>query len=136
MTRKTVNTGGRSGVAGEIYPEQTREIGRVFGLKTEATILRFTEAQDDGGAPDNSWVPDDEPVLANLQPLTTRATGRQVASQVDESASHIVSFRAEANVDVKDRFLMNGETWLITSNLERDEDVRLIDRFGARQNIS
>lgn len=133
MTRPTVFNANRPGVAGEVFPEQVQEIARRFGLTGEATILRFSSGQDAGGAPDDDWTADAFTVHAQLQPLRNRSTGQPVASQINESSTHIVSFHPAAGVNSSDRFLMDGTTWIITGTMHRDSGADLVHRFECRE---
>lgn len=133
MTRPTVTNANRPGVAGQIFPEQVKEIARRFGLTGEAIVLRYQSAQDSGGAPDDNWVPDASPVSAQLQPLRNRSTGQPVASQINESSTHIISFDPASGVTSDDRFIMDGVTWIITGTMHRDSGADLVHRFECRE---
>lgn len=133
MTRRLVTSGNRPGVAGTIFPDQVKQVGRRFGLTGEATILRYHPGQDSGGAPSDSWTPDSSSVPAQLQPLRSRSVGQPVASQINESSTHIISFDPASGVTSDDRFIMDGVTWIITGTMHRDSGADLVHRFECRE---
>lgn len=133
MTRRLVTSGNRPGVAGTVFPDQVQQIGRRFGLTGQATVLRYSPGQDSGGAPDDSWTPDSSSVPAQLQPLRSRSVGQPVASQINESSTHIVSFDPADDVNSNDRFIMDGQTYIITATMRRDSGADLVQRFECRE---
>lgn len=121
MTRPIVHGSGLPGVSQQVFGDQAKEMGRTFVLDGEATILRHTPAQDAGGAPNDTWVPDDDPVMAHREPtsLGEKAGAQISADQINEEISHTIYLHPDdgESVTEQDRFEMDGTTWVIRAKL-------------------
>lgn len=117
MTRPIIVGAHRPGVSQERFGEQAKQLGRNHVLDGEATIHRYQAGQDAGGAPDDEWVPDDDPVPAHLEPASTGEgrDPRTVADQTAEFAPHLIYLDPEDGESVveQDRIEMMGNMYQI-----------------------
>lgn len=117
MTRPTVSGAGLRGVSQEVFGEQAKELGRSFVLDGFATIIRYVAGQDNGGAPNNTYVPDATPVPAHLEPADLgQAGGAHItADQIVEESPYLIYLHPTdgASVTEQDRISMSGKTWII-----------------------
>lgn len=132
MTRAPFAEQGRPGVGQTVFPEEAKELGRTLGLTQEIKILRNKTEDDGGGAPRSNWE-SLATTRGRIDPITSSTRGQQseIADQVKEGSTHIVSLDPGVDISTSDRLEVDGDIWMITSKLERTDP--LLTRVGARR---
>lgn len=117
MTRPLTPGSGLPGVSQQVFGDQAKELGRARVLDGVARVLRFVAGQDDGGAPDDSWTPDEGTIRAHREPLSrgTTSTDVMIAAQTAEKVTHLIWLDPAdaASITTSDRLEMDDITWII-----------------------